>query len=187
MKVTKPRRSSAQVAADKAAALAKKTEKIAQDVASRKSSLKKIADLEDAMEITEDQNNKDAARPPAGKITVSMAKRMQPASQKRGDVQIDSEETSSKTNLHPADSDTVLESSVYSEDFELDVTEESQILIHKARPQKVFRREEEEESEKSDAAAENHGTLDWFFVDRNVADFSSSPRGRLGISDNYPT
>jgi hypothetical protein len=147
VKVTKPRRSSAQVAADKAAALTEKSAKEQSLATLRKAAIKKIAAKEDQMVIDDAQQKDKAARPLVEKIVNNVAKRLPPGVGRK--LVNKDQQISEKSDTEDEDAP------FYGGDGVLDSNEESQILIYhdkkgrfplkNTRP--IFAQEEEDEEE----------------------------------------
>lgn len=131
---TKPRRTSAQVLADKAAALAKKEEKAVAVAAAKDKKLKKIADLENRMAADEENRKRDAARPPSGKIVVNVAERPKSSVRK-------------STPEIMKEVDELLAFDYGNDIVELDSEEESQVVLRQPKPQREPVLEEESEGE----------------------------------------
>jgi YesN/AraC family two-component response regulator len=146
VKVTKPRRTSAQVLADKAATAAKKMEKEKNLAELRQASIKRVATMEDKMVVDEEKKMGEAARPPAGKVTKSLTKRLPPVVKKKKVVMAD------VNSLAEGDDPLMCQAGMLSEKV-LDPDEQTQVLITPERlALRVYYSEEEEEEENDKAA-----------------------------------
>ena len=114
----KTRRTSAQVLADKAEALAKKELKAAAAAAAKEKKLKTIAEIEDRMAVNEEKRKKDATRPPPGKVAVNIAKPV---------ARMSTPEVNKEVDLLLAAHNDLVE-------VDLDPDKDSQLLVYRPRP-----------------------------------------------------